>query len=65
MFISIELILCLLNASNQTYHDTAENKLFAEIEGGLTSKSLCQMMDKLQPKTGKPLPIFVISILSI
>ena len=64
-FISILLILFIINISNKTYNDIGENQLSAEYIVGLVSITLCQHMDQLRPKTGNPLAIFVLSILLI
>ena len=65
LFISILLISCIINFSNKNYHDTGENQFSTEHIGGLASITFPQIMEQLHPKTGNPLAVFDLYILSI
>ena len=65
LFIYILLISFLPNISNKKYHDTGDNQLSTEHIRGLSSISLCQLMELLRPKTCDSLAIFFLSILLI
>ena len=49
----------------KNYHDTGENQFSTEHIGGLLSITFSQLMEQLHPKTGNPLAVFNLSILSI
>ena len=57
-FISILIILCPLNVSNKTYHDTRENQFFAKHIGGMGNITLFHITAQLHPKHGIPWQFF-------
>ena len=61
-YIFILVILCLPNVSNETYHDTGENKLSAEQIGGMVSITLFQIVYQIRRKKRNHLAVFVFPI---
>ena len=58
VFITIIMCPCV---SNKTYHSTGLDQLYARKKVGLeifAERTLCQLMEQLQPKTGNSLAIF-------